>query len=98
MYEMYINLFKPNNCLLRTQKLIPRRFGLSRFHCVFTKFSYFDVDQKSESLITGLKYLTVPNGSIKIAMFLCLDILEYIWFNLLKYIHKHKQLFYKVLI
>jgi len=27
------NLHKPNTCLFRTQKVIPRRFGLDRFHC-----------------------------------------------------------------
>jgi hypothetical protein len=28
------NLYKPNTCLFRTQKLVPMMFGLDRFYCI----------------------------------------------------------------
>ena len=33
MYEIFLNLYKPNICVFQTQKLVQRRFGLDMFHC-----------------------------------------------------------------
>ena len=45
---LLFNLYKPKSCLLRTQKLVPRRFGLDRFHYshffTVSLFLYYRVD------------------------------------------------------
>jgi hypothetical protein len=35
MFDTQLNLYKPNTCLFQKYKLVPKRYGLDRFHCLF---------------------------------------------------------------
>ena len=78
-----MNLYKPNPCLVRTQKLLPWRFGLDRFHCIVSVFKlkdFFDIsiDIRYEVHLSG-EFLVVHSNNVMI--FWSCNILVYLPFE-----------------